>query len=101
MAIPDRISEGIKKGKELVKKGKEIAIREAEKAMKIERLKMDIQDLKKQKEHKMKIISNRVFELYTKNQITDSDLLSLCQDIKTVQWQIDEKWGEINSVKGK
>lgn len=101
MTLPDKISAGIKKGTELVKKGKEIAIREAEKAMKIERLKMDIQDLKKQKEHKMKIISNRVFELYTKNQITDSDLLSLCQDIKTVQWQMDEKWGEINTVKGK
>ena len=46
----------------------------------------------------MTSLAHKVYELYAKNKLTDPELLSLCQDIKTLQWQIDESWTEINHL---
>jgi len=81
------------------KKGIDIAIRTSEKMMRIERLKLDIQELKKKRNTSMKDLANIVYQQYMNNMISDPDLLKICQEIKSIQWQIDEKWTEINSIK--
>ena len=81
-----------------MQKSKEAVIRGSEKSLKIQRLKMDVQSKREEKEKKMQGLAHKVYELYAKNKLTDPELLSLCQDIKTLQWQIDESWTEINHL---
>ena len=81
-----------------VQKSKEAMIRNSEKSLKIQRLKMDVQNKREEKEKKMTGLAHKVYELYAKNKLTDPELLSICQDIKTLQWQIDESWTEINHL---
>ena len=81
-----------------VQKSREAAIRNSEKMLKIQRLKMDVQSKREEKEKNMQGLAHKVYELYAKNKLTDPELLSLCQDIKTLQWQIDESWTEINHL---
>jgi hypothetical protein len=95
----DKVAEQVQKGRELAARGKEVAIRRSERMLKIERIKIDVTEIRKEKDQKMKALARKVYELYTQNALTSPDLIALCQDIKTLQWQIDEKWTEINNLK--
>lgn len=99
MNFLDKVSEHVKKGKQIAAKGKELAIRHAEKSLKIERLKIDVNELRKKKDRDMRTLARKVYELYCQNQLDNQDLISICQEIKTVQWQIDEKWAEVSHLK--
>lgn len=99
MTLYEKGSELLRKGKDFLKDGRDKAIRKSEKILKIERLKTDIKDLKREKDEKLKDLARKVYEQYTQNNLTNPDLLAICQDIKTIQWQIDEKWTEINNLK--
>lgn len=99
MTLFDKVSEQVRKGQQIAQRGKEMAIRKAEKTLKIERMKMEVSDLKKKKDSKMKAMATKVYELYTQNNLTNPELIGYCQEIKTLQWQIDEKWTEINHLK--
>ncbi|MHB2016776.1 MAG: hypothetical protein ACYCW6_07540, partial [Candidatus Xenobia bacterium] len=74
-------------------------IRKSEKVLRMERLKLEISDLRKEKDNKLKALARKVYELYQKNELTNPDLLALCQELKTLQWQVDEKWTEVNHLK--
>jgi hypothetical protein len=100
-SLYEKGSELVRKGKDILIGGKDAAIRKSEKVLKIERIKMDIKTLKQEKEEHLKELARKVYELYTQNNLTNPDLLSICQDVKTIQWQIDEKWTEINNLKSK
>ncbi len=99
MSLYEKSSELIRKGKKLIKSGREMAVRKSERVLKIERIKMDIKTLKKDKEEILKDLARKVYEIYTQNNLTNPELVSICQDVKTIQWQIDEKWTEINNLK--
>lgn len=99
MAFLDKVSEQVKRGKLIAQRGKEVAIKKAERTLKIERLKIDINDLRKKKDRDMRTLARKVYELYTQNQLDNQDLVGICQEIKTTQWQIDEQWGEISHLK--
>lgn len=96
MGLVDKVSEGISKGKQIVQQSKEMAIRKSEQMLKIERLKMEINDIRKMKDARMKALARKVYELYTHNELKDPELVNFCQELKTLQWQIDERWTEIN-----
>ncbi len=98
MGLFDLLGEGLKGAGRVVGKGTEKAIRNSEKMLRIQRLKMDVQNMREEKEKKMRGLAHKVYELFTKNKLTDPELLALCQDIKTLQWQIDERWTEINHL---
>ncbi|MFP4496819.1 MAG: hypothetical protein ACLFQV_01310 [Vulcanimicrobiota bacterium] len=100
-SLYEKGSEIIEKGKNFLLSGKDIAIRKSEKVLKIERIKMEIKDLKKEKEKQLQSLARKVYEQYTQNNLTNPELVSICQDVKTYQWQIDEKWTEINNLKAK
>jgi hypothetical protein len=99
MGVFDKVNEGVKKGRELVQQSKEAAIRKSEKLLKMERLKMEINDLRKMKDGRMKALARKVYELYTKNELREPELVNFCQELKTLQWQIDERWTEVNHHK--
>jgi hypothetical protein len=99
MGVFDKVNEGVKKGRELVQQSKEMAIRKSEKLLKMERLKMEINDLRKMKDARMKALARKVYELYTKNELREAELVNFCQELKTLQWQIDERWTEVNHYK--
>jgi len=99
LSLYEKGSELVRKGKNLLKSGKEMAIRKSERVLKIERIKMDIKQLKKDKEEILKDLARKVYEQYTQNNLANPELVSICQDVKTMQWQIDEKWTEINNLK--
>ncbi|MDQ7821896.1 MAG: hypothetical protein RDV48_03780 [Candidatus Eremiobacteraeota bacterium] len=99
MSFLDRLGEQVKKGKQIAQKGKELAIKKAERTLKVERLKIDINDLRKKKDRDMRTLARKVYELYCQNQLESQDLVALCQEIKTTQWQIDEKWSEVSHLK--
>lgn len=96
MGLVDKVSEGVRKGKQLVQQSKELAIRKSEKMLRIERLKMEVNDLRKTKDARMKALARKVYELYTHNELKEPELVNFCQELKTLQWQIDERWTEIN-----
>ena len=98
-SLYEKGSDLIRKGKDLLVSGKDMAIRKSEKVLKIERIKMDIKSLKKEKEARLKDLARKVYEQYTQNNLTNEELIAICQDIKTLQWQIDEKWTEVNNLK--
>lgn len=86
---------GVGKG---VQKGREAAVRSSEKMLRVQRLRMDVNELREEKERKMREVAHKVYELYTQNALKNPELLAICQDIKTIQWQIDERWTEINHL---
>ncbi len=99
MSLFDKMNEGVKKGLEIAQKGREIAIRKSERMLRMERLKDEIAGLRRQKDNQLKSLARKVYELYQRNELTQPDLLAMCQELKTVQWQIDEKWTEVNHLK--
>lgn len=98
-SLYEKGSEIIRKGKDLLQSGKNMAIRKSERVLKIERIKMDIKSLKKEKEDRLKDLARKAYELYTQNNLTNEEMIAICQDVKTLQWQIDEKWTEVNNLK--
>ena len=101
MSLYEKGSELLRKGKELIQGSKDYAIRKSERMLKIERLKMDIKTLKGEKEERLKDLARKVYELYTQNNLTNPEMIAVCQDIKAMQWQVDEKWTEINNLKSR
>jgi len=99
MTFLDKVGEHVKKGKEIAQRGKELAIKKAEKSLRIERLKIDIDDMRKKKDRDMRTLARKVYELYCQNMLDNQELVNLCQEIKTTQWQIDEKWSEVSHLK--
>ncbi len=99
MGIVDKVTDMTKKGKQLVQQSKEAAIRKSEQMLRIERLKMEINDLRKAKDARMKALARKVYELYSRNELREPELVNFCQELKTMQWQIDERWTEINHQK--
>lgn len=99
MSFMEKMAEQVQRGRQLAARGKEVAIRRSERMLKIERIKIDVAEVRKEKDQKMKSLARKVYELYTQNALSHPDLIPLCQDIKTLQWQIDEKWTEINNLK--
>lgn len=98
MGFFDMLGDSIKGASKSVQKSKQAAIRGSEKMLRIQRLKMDVTEKRDEKERKMQALAHKVYELYAKNKLTDPELLGLCQEIKTLQWQIDESWTEINHL---
>ena len=47
----------------------------------------------------MRTLARKVYELYTRNELKEPDLVNFCQELKTLQWQIDERWTEVNHHK--
>lgn len=92
------LGDGLKGASKGVQKSKEAAIRNSEKMLRIQRLKMDVQEKREEKERRMQALAHKVYELYARNKLTDPELLGMCQEIKTLQWQIDESWTEINHL---
>ena len=43
-------------------------------------------------------VAGRRVCVYCASSTYDPELLAICQDIKTLQWQIDESWTEINHL---
>lgn len=99
MSFFQKFGDSLKSATRGVSKGKQMAIRSSEKLLRVERLKMDIRDLREEKEQRMRELAHKVYEHYTANHLTDPELVELCQQIKMVQWQIDEKWTEINHLR--
>lgn len=98
MGLFEMLGDSFKGASKSLNKGKEAAIRGSEKMLRISRLKMDVQDMREDKDRKMRNLAHKVYELYSQNKLSDPELTALCQDIKTLQWQIDERWTEINHL---
>ena len=98
MGFFDMLGDSLKGAGKSVQKGKEAAIRSSEKMLRVSRLKMDVQEMREQKDKRMRDLALRVYELYSQNKLGDPELVSMCQEVKTLQWQIDERWTEINHL---
>ena len=98
MGFFDMLGDSLKGAGKSVQKGKEAAIRSSEKMLRVSRLKMDVQEMREQKDKRMRDLALRVYELYTQNKLRDEELLEMCKEVKTLQWQIDERWTEINHL---
>lgn len=98
MGLFDMLGDSLKGASKSVQKTRDAAIRNSEKMLRIQRLKMDVQDKREEKEQKMQSLAHKVYELYAQNKLNEPELLAICQDIKTLQWQIDESWTEINHL---
>jgi len=101
VSLYEKGSELIRKTKDMLKDSRDYAIRKSERVLRIERVKGDIKTLKKEKDEKLKDLARKVYEQYAQNNLTNPELLAICQDIKALQWQIDEKWTEVNNLKAK
>lgn len=95
----DKLGESLREAGKGVAKGRQAALRSSEKMLRVERLKMDIKDLREDKERKMRDLAHKVYELYTQGTLQNPELIQMCQEIKTLQWQIDERWTEVNHLK--
>ncbi|MGM9991695.1 MAG: hypothetical protein ACI376_02455 [Candidatus Bruticola sp.] len=71
----------------------------AELKLKMERLKAELRDLRQEKDELLNGLALKVYEMYVKGQIQDPDLKASCQAVQHKQWEVDEKWAEINYVK--
>ena len=98
MGFFEMLGDSLKGAGKTVQKGRDAAIRSSERMLRISRLKMDVQEMREQKDQKMRELAHRVYELYSQNKLGDSELVGFCQEIKTLQWQIDERWTEINHL---
>jgi len=97
------VLERVKKGAEYVaEKGGELrdkAIRSSEKFARGQGLKLDIDTIQEKKQKKLKQLSYLVYNLYVKNEIKHPEVNAICDAIRSLQWQIDEKRTEINMMK--
>ncbi|MBI2264815.1 MAG: hypothetical protein HYU64_06530 [Armatimonadetes bacterium] len=84
---------------EQVSKVKQRAVRESERFTRLAGLNLDIKSLEREKQERPKKLAYRVYEMYTRNLISDQDLIAICQEVKTVQWQIDEKRAQVDEQK--
>jgi hypothetical protein len=98
MGFFDMLGDSLKEAGKSMSRGKDAAIRGSEKMLRISRLKMDITEMREDKDKKMRDLAVKVYELYAQNKLSDPELVAFCQDIKTLQWQIDERWTEINHL---
>ena len=98
MGLFDMLGDSLKEASKTMLKGKDAAIRGSEKMLRVSRLKMDVQEMREEKDRRMRDLAHRVYELYAQSKLNDQDLVTMCQDIKTLQWQIDERWTEINHI---
>lgn len=94
----DKLGESIQGVVKGVAKGREAYVCSAEKRLRIERLKINIRDLREQKDQSMILLAHKIYEQYTKGTLQDPELLAACQEIKMLQWQIDERWTEVNQL---
>ncbi|MFN8613853.1 MAG: hypothetical protein U0931_40340 [Vulcanimicrobiota bacterium] len=98
MGFFEMLGDSLKGAGKTMQKGRDAAIRGSEKMLRVSRLKMDVQEMREQKDQKMRDLAHRVYELYAQNKLNDPELVAFCQEIKTLQWQIDERWTEINHL---
>jgi hypothetical protein len=98
MGFFDMLGDSLKGASKSMQKGRDAAIRGSEKMLRVSRLKMDVQEMREQKDQKMRDLAHRVYELYAQSKLNDPELVAFCQEIKTLQWQIDERWTEINHL---
>lgn len=98
MGFFDMLGDSLKGAGKTMQKGRDAAIRGSEKMLRVSRLKMDVQEMREQKDQRMRDLAHKVYELYAQNKLSDPDLVASCQEIKTLQWQIDERWTEINHL---
>ena len=98
MSFLDMLGDSLKGAGKSVQKSKEAAIRSSEKMLRVSRLKMDVQEMREKKDKQMQELALRVYELYSQSKLGDPELVAICQEIKTLQWQIDERWTEINHL---
>ena len=93
----------VKKGAEFVaEKGGKLrdqAIRSSEKFARSQGLKLDIDTIQDRKKKKLKQLSYLVYNLYVKNEISHPEISAICDEIRSLQWQIDEKRTEIDMMK--
>ncbi|MCR4783433.1 MAG: hypothetical protein K6A35_02815 [bacterium] len=71
----------------------------AELHLKVERLKGEVKSLRDEKDKLLNGIALKIYERYVQGQISDPDLRATCQAVQLKQWEIDEKWAEINRIK--
>lgn len=95
----DKMTEQMKKGRSLAQQLPERAMKTAEFALKTEGLKVDVAALKKKKDRYMMLLASKAYELYSRNSLDEPEMLALCREIKSVQWEIDEKIADISVVK--
>lgn len=100
MGILEKLGDSLKGLGETMARGKEVAVCSAEKHLRLERLKGNIRELRSEKERIMAQLSHKVYERYVAGTLQDTELLGICQSIKTLQMQIDECWIEVNSISG-
>lgn len=99
MAFLEDLTKKIQKGTEFAKKSTEFAIKHAEKSLKVESIKVDISSLKKELDKKMTALALKAYSLYENNALDNEEAVELCKSIKMLNWQIDEKWHEVDAVK--
>lgn len=92
MGFLDKVGEQFQKGTDAMIKG-------SEKFARTSSLKIDIKNLQQAKQKKLKDLSYKVYDLYTKGLIKEPQLLNICQDVKVLQWQINEKREELEALK--
>ncbi|HPZ06900.1 MAG TPA: hypothetical protein PL110_02195 [Candidatus Eremiobacteraeota bacterium] len=102
-SISEIVFDRVKKGAEFVaEKGGELrdkAIKSSEKFARTHSLKLDVDNLQEKKQKKLKQLSYLVYNLYTRQEITHPEISALCQEIKGLQCQIDEKRIEVEMIK--
>lgn len=66
--------------------------------LRVERMKNDVKSLRKEKDEMLRKVAMEVYRLFSNGELKDPVLLPLCQAVQMKQWEIDEKWAEINRV---
>ncbi len=99
MSFFEELQKKVQKGTELARKGTEYALKQAERSLKTEAVKVDISALKKKADRKMMSLAMKAYELYENNNVDNEEMVEICKEIKTLRWQIDEKWNEIDALK--
>ncbi|MBQ7502767.1 hypothetical protein IJT93_08685 [bacterium] len=84
---------------DFLKQKKDELFNNAEAGLRVMRLKNDVGELKKEKDELLKAIAIKVYEQFVQGKLADPELQAACQQVKLKQWEIDEKWAEINRVK--
>jgi hypothetical protein len=102
-SISEIVLDRVKKGAEFVaEKGGELrdkAIKSSEKFARTQGIKLDVENLQEKKQKKLKQLSYLVYNLYSKNEINHPEINALCQEIKGLQCQMDEKRIEMDMIK--
>lgn len=99
MGLFDNLSKTLRQGADFAKKGTELIKKQSELFIKEESIKSDISVEKKKLARKMNALAARAYELYSKNEIDDPEMIDICKVIKTLRWSIDDKWRAIEKLK--